>query len=82
MREERRQCEHRHPENGNCLPGGGFCPAVRDEYCLKLKELKAKENEAANETAELPSCNSCIHNGTWDCIKCSGFDRYEKRGKE
>lgn len=43
MREERKQCEHRHSENGNCLPHGGFCPAVRDEFCLKLKEIKAKE---------------------------------------
>ena len=27
-------------------------------------------------------CNNCIHNResiiSWNCIKCSGFDRYEK----
>lgn len=45
MKEERKQCEHRHPENGNCLPNGGFCPAVRDEFCLKLQEIKAKESK-------------------------------------
>lgn len=49
MREERKQCEHRHLENGNCLPNGGFCPAVKDEFCLKLKEIKAKESEVTNE---------------------------------
>ena len=47
MREERKQCEHRHPENGNCLQWR-FCHVVKDEFCLKLKEIKAKESEAEN----------------------------------
>lgn len=34
--------------------------------------------EEEKKTDDLPSCNNCIHNGTWDCIKCSGFDRYER----
>ena len=38
-------------------------------------------NGEKQETKELPSCNSCTHNGTWDCIKCNCFDKYEKRGK-
>lgn len=33
------------------------------------------------DNKELPSCNSCIHNGTWNCIKCSRFDKYEKDGQ-
>ena len=41
-----------------------------------------KENK---KTDNLPSCNNCVHNGEWsstgNCIKCSCFDRYEKRGK-
>lgn len=31
-----------------------------------------------SQKKELPSCNSCIHNGTWDCIKCNGFCQYER----
>ena len=35
--------------------------------------------EAERKSDNLPSCNSCLHNGTWDCIKCKGFDKYERR---
>lgn len=31
-----------------------------------------------SQNKELLSCNSCIHNGSWTCIKCSRFDHYEK----
>ena len=23
-------------------------------------------------------CNNCKHNGTWTCIKCNCFDKYER----
>ena len=39
-----------------------------------------ESNEVKRKSDNLPSCNSCLHNGTWDCIKCKGFDKYEKRG--
>ena len=32
MPNDRKNCPYRH-ENGNCLPVGGFCTAVSDEYC-------------------------------------------------
>ena len=32
----RRKCTMRHPDNGNCLPIGGFCTAVNDEICEGL----------------------------------------------
>lgn len=35
-------------------------------------------NTGESKNKELPSCNNCIHNGSWTCIKCSGFDHYEK----
>lgn len=38
------------------------------------KKVIKSDNEKADN---LPSCNSCSHKGTWDCIKCKGFDRYE-----
>lgn len=39
---------------------------------------KSYESEVEKKTNDLPSCNSCAHNGTWNCIKCSGFNGYEK----
>lgn len=34
----RENCPYRHA-NGNCLPVGGFCLAVADEYCPKINEI-------------------------------------------
>lgn len=34
--------------------------------------------EDEKKTDNLPSCNNCIHNGTWDCIACSLFNKYER----
>ena len=43
-----------------------------------------RENNSVGDN--LPSCNSCAHNGEWscigNCIKCRGFDRYERRGNQ
>lgn len=39
---------------------------------------KFYKSETEKKTDNLPSCNNCSHNGTWNCIKCSGFDGYEK----
>ena len=47
----------------------------KEPTCFNCKAIMEEK-----ETDHLPSCNSCVHNGTWDCIKCSGFDRYERRG--
>lgn len=34
------------------------------------------------EEAAIPQsqgdCNNCKHNGTWACLKCHGFDKYER----
>lgn len=29
-------CPMRHPDNGNCLPAGGFCTAVNELICAAL----------------------------------------------
>ena len=34
---DRKNCPYRH-ENGNCLPIGGFCAAVSDEYCEEARK--------------------------------------------
>lgn len=34
----RRDCPMRHPDNGNCLPAGGFCTAVNDLVCAALHD--------------------------------------------
>lgn len=57
--------------------GGGFHYQVGKVFDGDYV-LDNKENEAQKKTDNLPSCNSCAHNGTWNCIKCSGFDGYEK----
>lgn len=47
----RENCPYRH-ENGNCLPVGGFCLAVADEYCPKAAEStmsQVKPTEGVNE---------------------------------
>lgn len=36
MNAMRQGCPMRHPENGNCLPAGGFCTAVSDPICEAL----------------------------------------------
>lgn len=73
-------------ECGNCV---AFCQEGRIDIpckgtfdCEDREEMKkeAKENEVEKTVDNLPSCNNCAHNGTWDCIKCSCFDKYEKRG--
>ncbi len=36
MKAIRKMCPMRHPDNGNCLPVGGFCTAVNDSICAAL----------------------------------------------
>ena len=36
VRNNRKDCEYRH-DNGNCLKVGGFCTAVDNKHCEKLK---------------------------------------------
>lgn len=36
MKIMREMCPMRHPDNGNCLPAGGFCTAVADSICEAL----------------------------------------------
>lgn len=49
--------------------------------CYELLSQKCVENVVRPDTT--PSCNSCLHNGEWSsigsCIKCRGFDGYERR---
>ena len=49
--------------------------------CYELLRKKRAGNAIKPDTT--PSCNSCLHNGEWSsigsCIKCRGFDRYERR---
>lgn len=33
------QCEFRHPDNGNCTAGGGFCTAVTAAHCPLLRDF-------------------------------------------
>ena len=37
VRNNRKDCEYRH-DNGNCLKVGGFCTAVDNKHCEKLKQ--------------------------------------------
>ena len=37
MTNDRKNCPYRH-ESGNCLPVGGFCTAVSDEYCEEARK--------------------------------------------
>lgn len=34
--EIRKECPVRH-ENGNCIPHGGFCTSVRDDFCVVIR---------------------------------------------
>lgn len=36
MKTIREMCPMRHPDNGNCLPAGGFCTAISDSICAAL----------------------------------------------
>lgn len=36
MDDIRKDCPMRHPDNGNCLPVGGFCTAVNNIICDAL----------------------------------------------
>lgn len=35
------------------------------------------DNEES-KSSNWEDCNNCMHNGSYTCIKCSGFDHYEK----
>lgn len=35
--------------------------------------IVSADKETNGVSNNLPSCNSCTHNGTWDCIKCKGL---------
>ena len=37
VKNNRKDCEYRH-DNGNCLKVGGFCTAVDNKHCEKLKQ--------------------------------------------
>ena len=37
-------------------------------------------NSKNKESKTILSCNSCSHNGTWTCITCECFEKYEKGG--
>lgn len=65
------------------------CASSDSEYCEKENREKygfcgnwQKIESKDKKTDTLPSCNSCVHNGTWDCITCKGFDRYERGGNK
>lgn len=62
----RENCPMRHPENGNCMPAGGFCTAVNDSVCEALHSaydlggcdlLRAAKNRVA-EGAVCPVCGT------------------------
>lgn len=83
--------------NGTPLPKGHGDLIDRDKLFPQIHGVKSilavidahtiieadKENKRSSDN--LPSCNNCVHNGerasTGNCIKCSGFDRYERSGR-
>ena len=69
----------------NCTPeichdyGTNWCEACCPHNDFEDLIDNAPTVEPERKSDNLPSCNSCLHNGTWDCIKCKGFDKYERR---
>ena len=70
------------------------CAEEQEQFAAWFEELQSyreadstkKHRGRANNAIKpdtTPSCNSCLHNGEWssigNCIKCRGFDRYERR---
>ena len=72
--ERRKDCPMRHPDNGNCLPAGGFCTAVNDIICDALHSAHIRGYVMASEKyTEVVRCKDCKH-----LEKDPGL-RYDKR---
>lgn len=60
----REKCQMRHPDNGNCLPAGGFCTAVNNLICAALHDAydlgKAKSGTeiTAEQEGICPLCGA------------------------
>ena len=60
--ERRKDCPMRHPDNGNCLPAGGFCTAVNNIICDALHSAHMRGYVAASEKyTEVVRCKDCKH---------------------
>ena len=62
----RNKCPMRHPDNGNCLPIGGFCTAVNDEICEGLHHAFNCGYMYEKETAKW----KLYRDGSGVCSKC------------
>lgn len=75
--DRRKRCLYKEREMAQDCPHygkGARCSWNEPTPCPRYTE----ESEIEKKTDTLPSCNSCVHNGTWGCIKCSRFDQYER----
>ena len=60
--ERRKDCPMRHPDNGNCLPAGGFCTAVNNIICDALHSAHIRGYVMASEKyTEVVRCGTCIY---------------------
>ena len=60
VRNNRKDCKYRH-DNGNCLKVGGFCTAVDNKHCEKLKQGAVSDDVCEYETKDdviYASCNN------------------------
>lgn len=71
--ERRKDCPMRHPDNGNCLPAGGFCTAVNNIICDAMHSAflcgYVSASEKYTEVVRCKDCRFCKKHPTSDKVK-------------